>query len=97
MRLGDIDHGGEIATTVRRIFHTQICNTRDDPTLDELDEELLRQAAEQQTALLLLTSVWKHKGSLTPTQAEGFATATKIRDACLAGLKISNPYSEAAN
>jgi hypothetical protein len=94
--LGDFDRHGEIETTVRRIFQNLVCQTRNDPTLDELDEELLRQAAENQTAILLLTSLWKYAGSLTPQQAEGYILATKIVNACLAGLKISNPYGEGA-
>jgi hypothetical protein len=97
MRLGDFDHGGQIEATVHRIFYMQLIKTRESPGLDELDEELLRQAAENQTAILLLTSYWKHRGALTPTQEAGFATATKIRDACLKGLRISNPYDESAN
>jgi hypothetical protein len=99
MRLGDIDRGGAIQQTVRRIFHAQLCKTREEPLeLDELDTEYLRSAAENQTVILLLTSLWKYKGELTPQQSEGFVQATRLRDSALFGLGIDeNPYSEPAN
>jgi hypothetical protein len=74
MRLGDIDHGGQIQANVRRIFELCMQQGREEPLeLDELDTEYLRAAAENQTCILLLNSVWKYKGELTPRQIEGYA------------------------
>jgi hypothetical protein len=94
--LGEIDRHGEIQAVVRKILET--CVQRRGTYFDDnLDNELLDRAASAQTGLLLLDSLMKFRGGLSPPQATAYAEQRELLNACLVALQIEDPYEEAVN